>query len=88
MTRQRNEELIEEGRQAVMAAGAIREEVNKQIEQTLASMIAHYRMGTISHDYLVGRLGEINGLQTLMSNLENKAQRGAVAMEREVSNAP
>lgn len=85
---ERRQELIAEGQQATMVAAAIYETVNILIEDTVKAMVNHYRQGQINHDFLVGKVGEINALHTLMSNLENKQNRANLAAQQEYGNAP
>jgi hypothetical protein len=87
-TQQRRHELIAEGAQATVVAGAIYHSVNEQIELTVAQMVTHYRNGTLTHDLLVGKVGEIYALQTLMTNLENKQNRASLAAQKEYGDAP
>lgn len=84
------QELIEAGREAVAVAAAVRDAVNEQLENTLKALLSHYRAGHagMNHDYIIGKLGELNALHALMDSLENKQNRAALAAQQEYGNAP
>jgi hypothetical protein len=78
-----NIETIEDGHRAVAVAGYIRETVDDQMRMHVTGLISIYRNGKIDHDQLVGKVAEIAALEGLMSELENRAQRGVAAANRE-----
>lgn len=85
---ERRQALIEEGQQAVFVAAAVRESLNEQLDTTLKLILAHYRNGVMNHDFLIGKIGELNALHMLMDSLENKQNRAALAAQQEYGNAP
>jgi hypothetical protein len=90
MANQRNIEAIEEGRQATVIAGAIREYVDSRIRDHVIELMGMYRSGAlhpISHDMVLGKVAEITALSDLISDLESKAMRGDVAARREFGDA-
>ncbi len=90
MATERNIELMEEGRQATVVAGAVRGYVDDRMRERVIELIAMYRngaVGAISHDMLIGKVAEITALSDLLSDLETVARRGDVAARREFGDA-
>lgn len=86
MANERNIEAIDEGRQATVIAGAIREYVDERMREHVIALMSMYRngaVGVISHDMLIGKVAEITALSDLLSDLENTARRGETAARRE-----
>lgn len=79
-------EIIEEGRQAVQVAAYISEPIKEYREKVVKDLVNRYRSEDTGHDRLVGGIAEISALDSLMSNLENKARLGNVAAEKEYKN--
>lgn len=87
-SQQRRHELMEAGREAAEVASVVVQPIHDQIGLTVQQMVNHYRQGVMNHDYLVGKLGEIAGLEQLLNDLEMKQNRASLAAEKELSNAP
>jgi hypothetical protein len=57
------------------------------LEDTIINLlIAGYRSGTLTHDMMMGSIGEIAGLRRLAENLESDVRQGISAATTEMSN--
>ena len=90
MTREQDLEAIEAGRTATWLEGALAPVVDDMMRDRIDKMIAHYRMAAtgkpLSHDLLVGLVGELTGLHDLLSELERRHRMGDAAAAREFGN--
>jgi hypothetical protein len=80
---ERNLSDIADGAMATQLFHALQDVVDDQQRICAQSLVAMYRQGGIDHDMMVGKVAEMAALQTLMSNLEAKQQRGYVAAQKE-----
>jgi hypothetical protein len=55
-------------------------------ETVLTLLLGHYRSGTLTHDMMMGSIGEIVSLRRLNEKLGSDIQRGISAAEQEVGN--
>lgn len=78
-------EAITRGREAIAMMGMIQPYVDSRILNLVQSMAAHYRKGSASHDVLLGAAAQITCLMDLLSDLDNRARRGDVAMQQEMA---
>jgi hypothetical protein len=79
-------ELIADGREAIAMMGIIQPYVDGRILNLVQLMAAHYRKGTATHDVLLGSAAQITCLMDLLSDLDNRARRGDIAMQQEMAN--
>jgi hypothetical protein len=49
-------------------------------------LIANYRSSTLTHDMMIGSIGEIAGLRRLAENLESDVRQGVSAAATEMKN--
>jgi hypothetical protein len=60
--------------------------VNDMVLGTLNVLVAHYRGATLHHDVMVGKIGEISGLLSLLDTLDGSMRAGEAAREKEFGN--
>lgn len=82
-----NLELIQEAQLANIAGGILKPLVDKKIQTIVTLQVAAYRGQTLTHDGMVGAIGEISGLLGLLSDIETTYRRGVVAREQEFGDA-
>lgn len=80
-----NIELMEIGRRATAAAGVVGNYIREQHGRIIESMVRSYKASTLTHDKLIGQVGELSALADLISNITSDQRRGNTAAEREHS---
>lgn len=75
-------EKIERGRDAQAIAAMVRDAIDTQMTMACQQLIALYRAGQIDHDLVIGKIGEMAGLQNLLATLETRQRQGHAAMEK------
>lgn len=82
---EQHEELatrIEKGRDASAIAAMVRSAIDEQMIMACQQLISLYRAGSVDHDLVIGKIGEMAGLQNLLATLETRQKQGIAAMER------
>lgn len=87
MSQEKNIEKMEDGREAAAIHSIVTPYVMRTIDELVLQMVNIYRTGTMPHDLLVGKLGEITGLHDLISHLEHIQKMGDIAAQKEIGNA-
>ncbi len=77
---------VESGRDAAVIKAMVREAIDNQMLNCCQQLIAHYRSGEINHDVIIGKIGEMAGLQILLAFLDTREKMGQSAMERMMPN--
>jgi hypothetical protein len=75
-----------------MAQGAVSRRLQTDLESysfdledtIITSLIGSYRNGTLTHDMMIGSIGEIAGLRRLGENLESDVRQGVAAAAKEI----
>lgn len=81
-------EVIAEGREAVALMGALRPYIDSRVMHLVHLMAARYRAGTAEFPFLLGAAAQITCMMDLLSDLDNRARRGDIAMTKEMRDAP
>lgn len=74
---------LEKGRRASAVEAAIAETLFEQKDGIVNGMIREYRGRTVTHDYLMGAVGELTALENLRQALESAQRQAAAAGEEE-----
>lgn len=82
---ERDHELMERGSQATALLGFARSSIDDQMRTTVQLMINLYRQGDVPHGVIMGKVGELAALQTLINELETRQRLGDNAANRELS---
>jgi hypothetical protein len=60
--------------------------VNDLVFGAIHLLVANYRGATLTHDVMVGKIGEISALMGLLSHLDGAMRAGEVVREKELGN--
>ncbi len=85
-----NDELmqtVEQGRDASIVKAMVRDVIDHQMLMANQSLINQYRQGNIDHDLMIGKIGEMAGLQNLLAELDSRERKGTNALDKVVTNA-
>jgi len=87
MSQEANIAKMEAGREASFISSHVKPYVMARIDVIMEQMVGYYRSGTMPHDLLVGKVGEITALLDMISNLESAERQGDYAAQQEIGNA-
>lgn len=83
---ERRIEAIAGGREAVAMMGVLRPYIDSRVTNLVHLMAASYRAKTADFPYLLGIAAQVTCLMDLLSDLDNRAKRGDIAMQKEMQN--
>lgn len=86
MNRDKRLEVIERGKASAITESIVRPLIEEQVDKKIHAMVNLYRNGGLTFELLVGSVGEISALYSLLSTLEGD-QRLAIGAADEEYNA-
>ena len=81
--KQENINKIERGRAASVALDMVTEFLSEQRTSIIAKLISNYRGSSLTHDQIMGAVGELTALSNLESDLSSAQRQGYTASEME-----
>jgi hypothetical protein len=87
MTQDANINKMERGREAAAIDALVKPYVQIRIDNITDQLVGFYRGGIMSHDIMVGKIGEITALLDMLSSLETMQRQGDAAAQQEMGNA-
>jgi hypothetical protein len=78
-----NIEAIQRADHAAVFKGLAEPFIHSYINNSISSLVAHYRGGQLTHDLMLGKVAEISALMALMDNLHSEMRAGDAARDRE-----
>jgi hypothetical protein len=83
-SQERNLDDMERGHTAGLIHAEFRLLLEEQVGQKLLLLVNHYRAETMSHDFMVGKIGEITAIHDILNELEVRERQGISARQREL----
>lgn len=78
-----NLKTIDLSDRAAAVRGAVSAYIHDNINNLISNLVAHYRGGQLTHDMLVGKVGEMSALMSLLEQVHSDLRAGEAARERE-----